>query len=150
MHAVERFILGGAFAVVAILGLAMASHFGGGLHYSGYLLFLIGIGLIFAQIAGISFSHGDPASGLPLRPILRSLTSIRMGLDSTVGAMNTIEKFATGGVLALFAIIALFVAARHGEGASYWGGLAFFAICIGLIFYQIAGAKHGSNRDAAH
>jgi hypothetical protein len=63
--------------------------------------------------------------------------------------MQTIEKFVLGGVLGLFALISLFVAARHGEGASYWGGLAFFAICIGLIFYQITRVKHG-NGDAAH
>ena len=52
-----------------------------------------------------------------------------------------------GGVLAVFAVVSLFVAARHSEGASYWGGLAFFVICIGLIFYQITGAKDG---DSAH
>jgi hypothetical protein len=63
--------------------------------------------------------------------------------------MQSIEKFVLGGVLGLFALISLFVAARHGEGASYWGGLAFFAICIGLIFYQITRVKHG-NGDAAH
>jgi hypothetical protein len=62
--------------------------------------------------------------------------------------MQSIEKFALGGVLALFALISLFVAARHGEGASYWGGMAFFAICVGLIFYQITRVKHGS--DASH
>jgi len=63
--------------------------------------------------------------------------------------MQKIEKFVLGGVLGLFALISLFVAARHGEGASYWGGLGFFAICIGLIFYQITRVKHG-NGDAAH
>ena len=62
--------------------------------------------------------------------------------------MQKIEKFVLGGVLGLFALIALFVAARHGEGASYWGGLAFFAICIGLIFYQLTRVNHDNN--AAH
>ncbi|MDQ7250695.1 hypothetical protein [Dongia sedimenti] len=62
--------------------------------------------------------------------------------------MQSIEKFVLGGVLGLFALISLFVAARHGEGASYWGGLGFFAICIGLIFYQITRVRH--HNDAAH
>ena len=62
--------------------------------------------------------------------------------------MQSIEKFVLGGVLALFALISLFVAARHGEGASYWGGLGFFAICVGLIFYQITRVKH--DNGAAH
>jgi hypothetical protein len=62
--------------------------------------------------------------------------------------MQSIEKFVLGGVLGLFALISLFVAARHGEGASYWGGLGFFAICIGLIFYQITRVQH--HNDAAH
>jgi hypothetical protein len=57
--------------------------------------------------------------------------------------MQQVEKFALGGMLAVFAVVSLFVAA-HGEGAAYWGGLAFFAICIGLIFYQIAGIRFGA------
>ena len=151
MHAAERFILGGVLALVALLGLGMASHFtGGGLHYSGYLLFMICVALIFAQIAGISFDRGDTASGLPLQPILRSLAGIRMILDSLVGPMGAIEKFFGGGVLGVFAIICLFVASRHDEGASYWGGLGLFAILIGMIFYLITRAKFGSDGDAAH
>jgi hypothetical protein len=63
--------------------------------------------------------------------------------------MQTIEKFALNGLIALFALVSLFVAVRHSEGASYWGGLAFFAICIGLIFWQITRVKH-DNGDAAH
>ena len=63
--------------------------------------------------------------------------------------MQMIEKFLLGGVLGLFALISLFVAARHGEGASYWGGLGFFAICIGLIFYQLTRVRYDNN-DAAH
>jgi hypothetical protein len=62
--------------------------------------------------------------------------------------MKGIEKFVLGGVLGLFAIISLFVAARHGEGASYWGGLVFFAVCIGLIFYQISNATSGNDKSA--
>jgi hypothetical protein len=150
MQVVERFILGGVFALVSLLGLGMAAHFGGGLHYSGYLLFVICVGLIFSQIAGISFGDGDAASGLPLRPILRSLACIRTIFDSLVGPMGTIEKFFTGGLLGLFAVICLFVAARHGEGASYWGGLALFVILVGMIFYLITRADFGSKHDAAH
>jgi hypothetical protein len=59
-----------------------------------------------------------------------------------MGIMQQIEKFAMGGLLAAFAVIALYVAAR-GEGAAYIGGIAFFVICIGLIFYQIAGVRFG-------
>jgi uncharacterized membrane protein YccC len=62
--------------------------------------------------------------------------------------MQQIEKFLLGGVLGVFAIISLFVAARHSEGASYWGGLAFFAFCIGLIFYQISNAKFGGDKSS--
>ncbi|HEY4162658.1 MAG TPA: hypothetical protein VGM59_06295 [Dongiaceae bacterium] len=62
--------------------------------------------------------------------------------------MKGIEKFILGGVLGLFAIISLFVAARHSEGASYWGGLVFFVVCIGLIFYQITTAKPGDDKSA--
>lgn len=60
--------------------------------------------------------------------------------------MQQIEKFAMGGMLAIFALVALFVAAR-GEDAAYVGGLAFFAICIGLIFYQIAGVRFGEEES---
>ena len=62
--------------------------------------------------------------------------------------MQKIEVFALNGVVAVFAVISLFAAARHGEGASYWGGLGVFAICIGIIFWQITRVKH--DNDAAH
>lgn len=60
--------------------------------------------------------------------------------------MQQIEKFFMGGLLAIFAVVSLYVAA-HGEGAAYLGGLAFFVICIGLIFYQIAGIRFGENSN---
>jgi hypothetical protein len=104
------------------------------------------VGLIFAQIA----DAGQGGSGLPSRPILRNFTRIREQGYEVMKTMGAIERFLIGGVLGVFAIISLFVAARHGEGASYWGGLAFFAICIGLIFYQITGAKPASGSDSAH
>jgi crotonobetainyl-CoA:carnitine CoA-transferase CaiB-like acyl-CoA transferase len=55
-----------------------------------------------------------------------------------------IQEFFMGGVLALFAIVALFSAARS-EGAGQYGGVAVFAILIGLIFYRISTAKHGGH-----
>jgi len=58
-----------------------------------------------------------------------------------------IQEFLIGGVLAVFAVIALFAAARA-EGAGQWGGVAVFAILIGLIFYRISTVKHGNG--AAH
>ncbi len=60
------------------------------------------------------------------------------------------EKAVSIGVLSLFALVSLFVAARHGEGGSYWGGLAVFAILIGLIFYQVTLVKFGRDGDASH
>jgi crotonobetainyl-CoA:carnitine CoA-transferase CaiB-like acyl-CoA transferase len=58
-----------------------------------------------------------------------------------------IQEFLIGGVLAVFAVISLFVAARA-EGVGQYGALALFAILIGLIFYRISLAKHGN--DVAH
>jgi hypothetical protein len=145
MEGTGRFVLGGAFALLGILGLGLAAgHVDGGLHYIGLLLFLVCVGLLFAQIADAG--HGK-SSVLPSGPILRNFTRIREQGYGVMNTMGAIERFLIGGVLGVFAIISLFVAARHGEGASYWGGLAFFAICIGLIFYQITGAKRG---DTAH
>jgi hypothetical protein len=59
---------------------------------------------------------------------------------------STIQEFLIGGVLAVFAVISLFVAARS-EGVGEYGALAFFALLVGLIFYQITRVKHG---DGAH
>jgi FtsH-binding integral membrane protein len=147
MEKVGRFVLGGVFALVGVLGLGLAAgHEDGALHYIGLLIFLACIGLLFAQIADAG--HGAGGAGLPSGPILRNFTRIREQGYGVMRTMGAIEKFLMGGVLGLFAIISLFVASRHGEGASYWGGLAFFVICIGLIFYQITGTKHGG--DNAH
>jgi hypothetical protein len=145
MEGTGRFVLGGVFALLGVLGLGLAAGLAdGGFHYVGLLIFLLCIGLLFAQIAESGQGTGvGPA--LPFGPILRNFTRIREQGDGVLGTMGAIEKFLTGGVLGIFAVIALFVASRHGEGASYWGGLAFFAICIGLIFYQITGTKHGSS-----
>ncbi len=52
-----------------------------------------------------------------------------------------IQEFLIGGLLALFALIALFVAARA-EGVGEYGALAVFAFLIGLIFYRISLVKH--------
>lgn len=49
-----------------------------------------------------------------------------------------IEKVAFMALLALFALAALYVAARAGHGMPYWGGLGFSAACIGLLFGLIA------------
>jgi hypothetical protein len=55
-----------------------------------------------------------------------------------------IQEFAIGGVLALFAVIALFAAARS-SGIMEYGCVAVAAIFVGLIFYRIAAVKHGSS-----
>jgi hypothetical protein len=52
-----------------------------------------------------------------------------------------IERSVFMALLALFAVAALYVAARAGDGAPYWGGLGFSAICVGLMFYSIAKVK---------
>jgi FtsH-binding integral membrane protein len=143
-----RFVLGGVFALIGVLGLGLAAgHEDGGFHTIGLLIFLVCVGLLFAQIVEVAEGKGS-GSALPLGPILRYFSRIREQGYGVMNTMGAIEKFLMGGVLGLFAIISLFVAARHSEGASYWGGLAFFAICIGLIFYQITGSKPASGNDA--
>ncbi len=52
-----------------------------------------------------------------------------------------IERSVFMTLLALFAVAALYVAARAGHGAPYWGGLGFSAFCVGLMFYSIAKVK---------
>jgi hypothetical protein len=150
MQAAGRFLLGGVIALIAILGLGLAAgHEEGGFHVIGLIVFLICVGLLFAQIADTGRA-GQGDTGLPFRPILRNFGRIRERGYEALKTMGAIEKFLMGGVLGLFAVIAMFVAARHGEGASYWGGLGFFAICIGLIFYQISGVRHAKGDDASH
>jgi hypothetical protein len=56
---------------------------------------------------------------------------------------SKLQEFAIGGVLALFAIVALFAAARS-SGAMEYGCLAVAAIFVGLIFYRISAVKHGA------
>ena len=144
-----RFVLGGAFALIGVLGLGLAAgHQDGGGHAIGRLGFLACVDLLFAQIVEVAEGKGS-GSALPLGPILRYFSRIREQGYGVMNTMGAIEKFVMGGVLGLFAIISLFVAARHGEGASYWGGIAFFCICIGLIFYQITGSKPASG-DSSH
>ena len=150
MEGTGRFVMGGVFALLGVLGLGLAaSHPDGGFHVIGILLFLICVGLLFAQIADVAHGAAGERPALPLGPFLRNFGRIRDQGYGVLGTMGAIEKFAMGGVLGLFALVSLFVAARHSEGASYWGGLAFFVICIGLIFYQITGVKHGSG-DSRH
>jgi hypothetical protein len=52
-----------------------------------------------------------------------------------------IERSVFMALLALFAVAALYVAARAGHGAPYWGGLGFSTFCVGLLFYSIAKVK---------
>jgi 4-hydroxybenzoate polyprenyltransferase len=60
-----------------------------------------------------------------------------------------IQEFLMGGLLALFALIALFAAARSEGGVGQYGACAVAAIFVGLIFYRISLVKHDNN-DAAH
>lgn len=146
MEGTGRFVLGAMFAVVGLIGLGLAAgHEDGALHYVGLLLFLAAVALIFVQLGDIGTGRNEAA--LPLRPILRNFTRIReQGYEATK-TMGPIEKFMYGGVFGVFALLSLFVASRHHEGASYWGGIAFFVICIGLIFYMISGVRHASSNE---
>jgi hypothetical protein len=153
MEGTGRFVLGGVLAVLGVLGLGLAAgHPDGGFHYIGLLIFVVCVGLLFAQIADAGHAEPKPGRGggsaLPFGPILRNFKRIRDRGYEVMKTMGAIEKFAFGGILALFAVISLFIAARHDEGASYWGGIAFFMICIGLIFYQISGSRPASGGDA--
>jgi hypothetical protein len=49
-----------------------------------------------------------------------------------------IERCVFMGLVALFAVAALYVAARAGHGAPYWGGLGFSTFCVGILFYAIS------------
>jgi hypothetical protein len=145
MKGIEKFVLGGAVGLLAIIALSAAAHHGAGAGYwLGLLVFMACIGAIFHLIGVARFGAAEP--GLPWAPILNTLTEIRAKGE----AMGAIEKFVLGGVIGLFAIIALFAAARHGEGGSYWGGLAVFVFMVGLIFYQITRARFDGKSDSSH
>ena len=62
--------------------------------------------------------------------------------------MKSAQEFIIGGVLGVFAVIALFAAA-HAEGPGQYGGVAVFVVLVGLIFYRISGAKFGAG-GASH
>lgn len=49
-----------------------------------------------------------------------------------------IERSVFMALLALFAVAALFIASRAGQGMPYWGGVGFSLFCVGLLFYSIA------------
>ena len=62
--------------------------------------------------------------------------------------MKQVIKFAVGGALALFAIVALDVAAKYGGGSHYQGGIVLFLFLVALIFYMIGSARFESpNRE---
>lgn len=59
-----------------------------------------------------------------------------------------IPKFLILFLLGVFALASLFVAAGAGQGFQYWSGLAFFVVCILLLFYavhQMTGDKASNN-----
>ena len=47
------------------------------------------------------------------------------------------------GVVAIMGVVALFVAARAGHGAAYYGGLTFFVFAVLFVFLLI---KHGFDK----
>lgn len=51
---------------------------------------------------------------------------------------NEIERTVFMVLLALFALAALYVAARASHGTPYWGGIGFSTFCVSLLFYSIA------------
>jgi hypothetical protein len=55
-----------------------------------------------------------------------------------------LQEFLIGGVLAVFAVIALFAAARS-EGVGEYGSIAVAAVFVGLIFYRISTVKHDNS-----
>ncbi|HVM83900.1 MAG TPA: hypothetical protein VMW18_08440 [Candidatus Binatia bacterium] len=150
MDAAPRFIWGAVLAIVGIIGLAVASRAeSAGVYAIGLLCSLFCVALMFGLITE-AFDRPDKGreaegAALPLGPFLRNFSRIRAQGYEVMSSMNAIEKFVTGGLIGIFAVISLFVAARHGEGASYWGGLAVFAFLIGLIFYMISSVKHGAD-----
>jgi hypothetical protein len=57
---------------------------------------------------------------------------------------SKIQEFGIGGVLALFALVALFAGARS-TGVMQYGCVAVAAIFVGLIFYRISAVKHDNS-----
>jgi hypothetical protein len=51
--------------------------------------------------------------------------------------MNHVGNWVLGFFTAAFAVGGLFVAARGGEGVSYWGGLGFFVFAVLFVFLLI-------------
>lgn len=49
-----------------------------------------------------------------------------------------IERSVFMGLVALFAVAALYVASQTGHGAPYWGGIGFSVFCVAILFYAIA------------
>ncbi len=62
--------------------------------------------------------------------------------------MHGIQQIGMVVILMIFAILSLAVAANGHSGVPYWGGLGFFAFCVGLSFYLVhlmtgeKGARH--------
>lgn len=50
-------------------------------------------------------------------------------------AVGNVSNWILGGMSGVFAVAALFVAARAGHGVGYYGGLAMFAFCILFIMF---------------
>ena len=42
-----------------------------------------------------------------------------------------------GGLTAIFGVVGLYVASNSHEPVGYYGGLAFFAFAVGVIFHRI-------------
>ena len=51
--------------------------------------------------------------------------------------MHGTANWVLGGMTAIFAILALYVASNSHEAVGYYGGLAFFMFAVGLIFYRV-------------
>ncbi len=56
-----------------------------------------------------------------------------------------VQEFLIGGLLGLFALIALFAAARSHGGVGQYGACAVAVIFVGLIFWRISLVKHDNS-----
>jgi hypothetical protein len=63
--------------------------------------------------------------------------------------MTTIQKFIVGGGLGVFAVVALFLAARAGHGSVYQGGIVLFLYLVALIFAMITTSGSGAKNPTA-